>query len=262
MTPVYEIHSFVAAGMQGNPAGVCLLDTPREPAWMQQVARSMGLSETAFVVPQHDGYQLRWFTPTTEMDLCGHATLAAAYVLWQLEQHSANQPIAFFTASGVLTARQQGIWIEMDLPSIPMQPIDPPPDMVAALGIAPEAAACAGSKYLFELLSETQVRAVIPDFARLRELPVRGVMVTSRAANPGYDFVSRYFAPAVGIDEDPVTGSAHCSLAPWWAKRLGKTALLAQQVSARGGVLRLRLAGGRVFMAGQTVLSGQRQMYD
>lgn len=262
MTVVYEIHSFVAAGMQGNPAGVCLLHQARAAAWMQKTACAMELSETAFVVPRDDGFQLRWFTPLVELDLCGHATLAAAYVLWQLEQYNAARPIKFYTASGILTVQQCDNWIEMDLPALPMQLVKPPPEITAALGVVPVAAAQQDSKYLFLLESEAHVRSVKPDFTRMRDMPIHGVIVTSAAASNEYDFVSRYFAPAIGIDEDSVTGSAHCSLAPWWAKQLGKNCLLAQQVSARGGVLRLRLAGARVFIAGQTVLYGQRQIND
>ncbi len=262
MTNVYEIHSFVATGKQGNPAGVCLLHEAADSVWMQKIACAMGLSETAFVLPQGDGYQLRWFTPTTEVDLCGHATLAAAYVIWQLQQYNSSAAIMFFTASGIVTVQQRDNWIEMDLPARPMQFIEPPQKIIAALGVIPITTAQQGSTYLFLLENEAQVRAVTPDFVSLRAMPVHGVMVTSHAADGEFDFVSRYFAPAMGVDEDPVTGSAHCSLAPWWGKQLKKNHLMAQQVSARGGVLRLRLAGERVFIAGQTVLHGQRQIYD
>lgn len=262
MQTVYEIHSFVGIGMRGNPAGVCVLEQPRGPAWMQQVAARMGLSETAFVVPEKTGYRLRWFTPITEVELCGHATLAAAYVLWQLELHAGDQSMVFHTASGDLTAHPEDTWIEISLPAIPVMACVTPTEIINAVGVKPVATARAGEKYLLELADEVQVRTAKPNFAALRDLQVRGVMITSAAQNSQYDFVSRYFAPAVGINEDPVTGSAHCSLVPWWAKRLNKIQFLAQQVSARGGELRLRLQGDRVAMAGRAVISGQREFYD
>lgn len=262
MHTVYEIHSFVGAGLQGNPAGVCILNQPRGPAWMQQVATRMGLSETAFVVPEMTGYRLRWFTPLKEVELCGHATLAAAYVLWQLEQHDSDQTIVFHTASGDLTAHPDNTWIELHFPIIPAVPCVAPNELIAAIGIKPFATAVAGNKYLLELADESQVRSARPNFSALRELQARGVMITSAAANPKYDFVSRYFAPAVGINEDPVTGSAHCTLTPWWAQRTHKTEFMAQQVSTRGGELRLRLEDTHVAIAGHTVISGQREFYD
>ena len=254
-----QVDAFTDRAFGGNPAAVCLLERPAEPAWMQNVAREMNLSETAFVSPRADGYDLRWFTPGAEVDLCGHATLATAHVLWSEGLLAADRTARFHTRSGWLTADRRGPEIELDFPSQAAAPQEAPPELLSALGVRPQYVGKNRTDYLIEIASEADVRATRPDFGKLRSLPIRGVIVTSRAATPGVDFVSRFFAPAVGVDEDPVTGSAHCALAPHWAPRLAKDAMVGYQASARGGTVRVRLAGDRVKLAGQavTVLKGE-----
>jgi PhzF family phenazine biosynthesis protein len=218
----------------------------------------MNLSETAYLFRQDDAWSLRWFTPAVEVVLCGHATLASAHVLWQDGHLAPDAQARFDTKSGRLTADRKGDWIEMDFPAEPAQPAAPPPSLLEALGSAAKFVGKNRMDYLVELESEAAVRALQPDFTRLRSLPVRGVMVTARSAEHGFDFVSRFFAPGSGVDEDPVTGSAHCCLAPYWGAKLGKSEMTGHQVSARGGVVRVRNAGDRVILGGQavTVLRG------
>jgi PhzF family phenazine biosynthesis protein len=257
--PIVQVDAFTSEPFAGNPAAVCILPEPRDAAWMQNVAREMNLAETAFLVRQADGFDLRWFTPTVEVDLCGHATLASAHVLWESEHLKLREQARFHTRSGLLTADRRGQWIEMDFPATPDERADAPPQLSAALGVKPRYVGRSKFDYLAELDSESAVRNVKPDFKLLSEIGGRGVIVTARAGKDTFDFVSRFFAPQSGIDEDPVTGSAHCCLAPFWAARLGKKELLAYQASARGGVLRLRLEGSRVILGGQavTVLRGE-----
>ena len=254
-----QIDAFTDQPFRGNPAAVCLLDGERDAEWMQRVAAEMNLSETAFLLRQEDGWSLRWFTPAVEVDLCGHATLASAHALWG-EGADDAAVLRFHTRSGLLTATRDGDWIELDFPAKREEAVDAPPELLAALS-ARDAAYVGRNQfdYLVELRSEDEVRALEPDHAMLRKLPVRGVIVTSRAANGEYDFVSRFFAPGSGVDEDPVTGSAHSCLAPYWAPRLGKNEFVAYQASARGGVLRVRLDGERVKLGGRavTVLRGE-----
>lgn len=255
-----HVDAFTDVPFAGNPAAVCLLPEARDAAWMQHVAREMQLSETAFLVRRGpDEFDLRWFSPAVEIDLCGHATLASAHTLWETGVLSVDRIARFHTRSGVLTAERQEGWIELNFPSTPSTAADPPPGLAEALGVEPRYTGRSRFDYLVQVESEAQVRALAPDAARLRSLPVRGVIVTARATTTGWDFVSRFFAPGSGIDEDPVTGSAHCCLAPFWAERLGKTAFVARQVSPRGGTLRVRLDGDRVRLAGQavTILSGE-----
>jgi len=259
--PIYQVDAFADGPFKGNPAGVCLIPAAADPGWMQSVAAEMNVAETAFPLAEGDGFRLRWFTPKTEVKLCGHATLAAAHVLWECGRLAPDREARFETLSGRLTARRDGPLVELDFPARPPLP-EPPPwaDAVAgALGIKPRAIVLSAEDILFEAMDEAAVRGVEPDFAALRALPARGVIVTSRSADPRFDFVSRFFAPAVGIDEDPVTGSSHTVLAPYWAARLGKTSFTAFQASARGGLLRLRLDGGRVRIAGRavTVIKGE-----
>ena len=225
---------------------------------MQNVAREMNLSETAFLDPRPDGYNLRWFTPSVEVALCGHATLASAHVLWEDGILRPDAQARFFTKSGWLLADKRGEWIEMDFPAKAEEPAEAPPNLASALGIQPKYVGRNVFDYIVEVESEAAVRALAPDLGMLRRLPVRGIIVTAAGSN-GYDFVSRFFAPGSGIDEDPVTGSAHCCLAPYWSARLGKPELLAYQASPRGGVVRVRVAGDRVFLGGQavTVLRGE-----
>lgn len=262
--PLLQIDAFTASPFRGNPAAVCLLDAPADPTWMQQVGAEMNLAETAFVVPDGDRFGLRWFTPEVEVALCGHATLASAHALWETGRVPAGREILFETLSGTLRAQRDGDRIAIELPSRPVAPAEPPAGLVDALGAAPRAAFAtvaggtgAHANHLLEYDSEETVTALRPDFARLRDIP-GGVIVTARGTGR-YDFVSRFFAAPYGIDEDPVTGSAHCSLAPFWAGRLGRDVFLAWQASKRGGELEVTLRGDRVRLAGHavTVLRGE-----
>ena len=257
--PIIQVDAFTSVPFAGNPAAVCILSEPREARWMQQVAREMNLAETAFLQARSGGFDLRWFTPTIEIDLCGHATLASAHVLWETGQLTSNESARFHTRSGLLTAVRLGDWIELDFPATPDEPVEPPPGLLDALGITPMYVGKSAFDYLVQVESEDAVRKVQPDFGRLRRIDSRGVIVTSTSAVEADDFVSRFFAPAAGIDEDPVTGSAHCCLAPFWSRLLKKDDFMARQISARGGVLKVRLDGKRVRLSGQavTVLRGE-----
>ena len=250
---IYQVDAFTDKPFTGNPAGVCVLPGPKDDTWMQNVAREMNLSETAFLQQQADGFRLRWFTPAVEVELCGHATLAAAHTLWEAGLLARRETARFHTLSGLLTAARRGEDIELDFPATPDQPAETPPGLAEILGA--KVVNFRGSRFdhLAELESEDIVRSLRPDFTRLKALPVRGVMVTSRASMPGFDFVSRFFGPAVGIDEDPVTGSAHCCLGPYWSKRLGRSEMLAYQASARGGVVGVKVMEDRVRLSGQAV---------
>jgi PhzF family phenazine biosynthesis protein len=250
---IVTVDTFTSRPFAGNPAAVCVLPGAADPAWMQNVAREMNLAETAFLEPLPDGFGLRWFTPTIEVDLCGHATLASAHVLWESGRLPASEQARFHTRSGLLTASRRQDWIELDFPATPEAPVDAPAALLEAIGTAPRYVGKSSFDYLVELESEAAVAELRPNFARLRELPVRGVIVTSRSATPERDFVSRFFAPAAGIDEDPVTGSAHCCLAVFWSRRLQRSSFVAHQISARGGVLKVRLNGDRVLLGGQAV---------
>ena len=251
---ITQVDAFTDTIFAGNPAAVCLLPEPRGEAWMQRLAREMNLSETAFLGRRADGaFDLRWFTPTVEVDLCGHATLASAHVLWERGECGPGAEIRFHTRSGMLSARRRDAWIELDFPAVPEEAAAPPPGLVEALGAEPLYLGRNRFDYLAELDSEAAVRALRPDVQRLRTVDARGVIVTARTAERGFDFVSRFFAPAAGIDEDPVTGSAHCCLGPYWQARLGKSALAARQVSPRGGVVRVEVDGSRVKLLGQAV---------
>jgi PhzF family phenazine biosynthesis protein len=256
---IVQVDSFTARPFAGNPAAVCVLSEPRSPGWMQAVAREMNLSETAFLVPYDDGFELRWFTPAVEVDLCGHATLASAHVLWEEGRLGAGAEARFSTRSGLLTARRNEAWIEMDFPATVPRPTEPPAGLLDALGVTPVSTGLSRFDALIEVADEREVRAAAPDFGALRRIEIRGVILTAPAATSDFDFVSRFFAPAVGVDEDPVTGSAHCALAPYWAAKLGKDELIGFQASARGGVVRVRARGERVTIAGQavTVLRGE-----
>lgn len=250
---IHQVDAFTNTPYSGNPAAVCVLAEDRDPSWMQQVAREMNLSETAFLFPENGGYRLRWFTPEVEVDLCGHATLAAAHTLWETGALAEGVPATFTTRSGTLTATRIGEWIELDFPALPDQAIPPPPGLADALGVSPGYVGRNQFDLLVEIDSEQDLRSLDPDPGLLRLLPARGIIVTSRCQSSEYDFVSRFFGPAVGITEDPVTGSAHCCLGPYWNKRLGKTEFVALQASARSGVVRVRTNGNRVALAGQAV---------
>jgi predicted PhzF superfamily epimerase YddE/YHI9 len=257
--PLWQIDAFTDRPFRGNPAAVCLLPGPRPESWMQDVAREMNLSETAFLHPEADGYRLRWFTPAVEVDLCGHATLASAHALWEQGRLRPEEAARFHTRSGPLTAERHGAWVRLDFPATPCAPCAAPPGLLPALGVEARSVGQNRFDYLVEVATEQAVREVRPDFAALARVPVRGVIVTAPATAPRFDFVSRFFAPASGVPEDPVTGSAHCCLAPFWGERLGKDDMLGCQVSARGGVVGVTLAGNRVYLRGQavTVLRGE-----
>jgi PhzF family phenazine biosynthesis protein len=258
-----QIDAFAERPYTGNPAAVCLLDDDRDAQWMQAVAAEMNLSETAFVWRSGDDIELRWFTPAVEVDLCGHATLAAAHALWSEGRIPGAAEIRFRTRSGILTAARRGGLIELDFPAtIPgaaqlnEAQID---ELGDALGVRPRHVGRSVFDLLVEVESSPAVRSVRPDFRRLAEFGSRGVIVTSRSDDTRFDFVSRFFAPGVGVDEDPVTGSAHCCLAPYWAERLGRNSMTAFQASSRGGIVRVRVAGERVILGGHavTVLRGE-----
>jgi PhzF family phenazine biosynthesis protein len=257
--PLYQVDAFTAEPFHGNPAGVCLLDSAKPDAWMQSVAKEMNLSETAFLLPEGDGYRLRWFTPAVEVNLCGHATLASTHVLYETGRLEPTATASFQTRSGLLTATRRSDWIELNFPASPVERIPISSELVVALGAQPRFVGKASEDYLVEVEDEVTLRGLIPDFELLKALPARGVTVTCRAGTPGHDFMSRFFAPQVGINEDPVTGSAHCYLTPFWSSRLNKKSLKAFQASERGGELQVELAGGRVLIRGQavTVFAGE-----
>jgi PhzF family phenazine biosynthesis protein len=258
-TRIVQVDSFTNQPFAGNPAAVCVLPQAAGDSWMQNVAREMNLSETAFLTPAEDGFNLRWFTPAVEVALCGHATLASAHVLWEDGLLPAGVQARFQTRSGLLLADQRGEWIELDFPATLEESAEAPPALLAALGVRAVYVGRNRFDYIVEVASEAAVRELSPDHSKLRRLPVRGVIVTARSSSPEFDFVSRFFAPGSGIDEDPVTGSAHCCLGPFWARRVEKTCFTAYQASARGGVVRVRVSGDRVFLGGQavTVLRGE-----
>lgn len=253
--PISVIDAFTTEKFRGNPAAVCVLAESAPDAWMQQVAAELNLSETAFLLPEADQWLLRWFTPTTEVALCGHATLASAHALWESGRSKVDRPIDFRTLkSGILTCRRDDAGVVMDFPVRQAAAASPPDGLQEALGC--DLRWCGRSAYdlLVEVANEAVVRGLKPDFRALSELPVRGVIVTALASAGGsHDFVSRFFAPGAGVPEDPVTGSAHCTLAPYWATRLGRNRLRAWQVSARGGEVRTELAGDRVHLGGGAV---------
>lgn len=251
---ITQVDAFTSEPFSGNPAAVCLLTEPAGDAWMANVAREMNLSETAFLRRQPSGdFGLRWFTPAVEVDLCGHATLASAHVLWEAGHVDRTERLRFATRSGLLSAEAHGDWIELDFPAEADRPATAPPGLVDALGIEPRYVGQNRFDYLVEVASEATLRGMTPDFTRLRTVDARGTIVTSRATSDGFDFVSRFFAPAAGIDEDPVTGSAHCCLGPFWQRQLDRNEFTAFQASARGGVVRVRVDGDRVRLAGQAV---------
>lgn len=257
---IVQVDAFTDRAFAGNPAAVCVLAQPKPDQWMRDVAREMNLSETAFLTPQNGGYNLRWLTPAIEVDLCGHATVASAHVLWEDGHLPEGTQARFHTRSGLLTADRKGDWIELDFPAKVATEAQAPPDLLRALGLS--SAKYVGRNafdYLVEVDSEQTLRSLTPDHSSLRKEPVRGVIVTAKADGPEFDFVSRFFAPGAGVDEDPVTGSAHTALGPYWAEKLGKKDFTAFQASARGGVIRVRLEGDRVKLGGQavTVMTGE-----
>lgn len=251
--PLWQIDAFTDRPFHGNPAAVCLLEEPVPEAWMQAVAAEMNLAETAFLLREDDGFGLRWFTPTVEVDLCGHATLASAHFLWQDGHLKPRAEARFHTRSGLLTARERNGWITLDFPATPAAPAYAPHGLEEALGATPVQCARSPFDYLVELPDARSVRTLEPDLVAIGRIPARGIIVTAPADQEGVDFVSRFFAPASGVPEDPVTGSAHCALGPWWAARLGRDELVGYQASPRGGVVQVSVRGDRVHLAGQAV---------
>lgn len=248
------VDAFTDALFAGNPAAVVPLDRAADADWMQRVAAEFNLSETAFTWPEDDGWRIRWFTPAAEVALCGHATVATATVLWNSGR--ALGPISFRSASGPLPVRRDGALVVLDFPTKRCLPSEIPADLLPSLGAVAVASGCNGMDWLVEVADAATVTGLSPDFARLARVPVRGVIVTAQAeAGSGWDIVSRFFAPAVGVPEDPVTGSAHCALLPWWAPRLGRERLICRQISRRGGTVIGTLRGARVDLAGSAVVS-------
>ncbi|MHC4779747.1 MAG: PhzF family phenazine biosynthesis protein [Planctomycetota bacterium] len=250
---IFQVDAFTDEPFAGNPAAVCILAEPKSEAWMQNVAMEMNLSETAFLEKVEDGYDLRWFTPAVEVELCGHATLASSHTLWETGLLKSDEEVRFHTKSGLLKATRQDGNIWLDFPANPARESETPEGLAEALGVSPVFTGKSRFDYLVEVNSESEVREVDPDFGRLRELDIRGIMVTSRANLESFDFVSRFFAPGAGVDEDPVTGSAHCTLGPHWSGKLDKMEMLAFQASRRGGIVRVHLSEDRVLLGGKAV---------
>ncbi len=257
---IIQVDAFTDIPFHGNPAAICILEKPADEKWMQDLALEMNLSETAYLLPQDDGYSLRWFTPAVEVDLCGHATVAAAHVLWEDGHVQRDEECRFHTRSGLLIARLRDGWIEVDFPRQEFAEIEAPDGLADALGTKPLRVVEHPLSYcLSEVESEKIVRGLRPDFSALKKLPFHGFIVTSPADSEDLDFVSRFFAPAMGIAEDPATGSAHCVLGPYWEERLGKSRLMAYQASARGGRIKVEVKADGVCLSGQavTVMRGQ-----
>ena len=254
-----QVDAFTDRPFTGNPAAVCLLPSPRDADWMQQIASEMNLAETAFLVRRPDGFDLRWFTPGAEVDLCGHATLASAHALWEEGHLKPSEDARFYTRSGLLTATRRGDHIWLDFPSTPVSSVAPLEGLEQAIGRKATMVGRTVFDCVVELESEAAVRSLAPDLSFIAGIPCRGLIVTAPSADTRYDFVSRFFAPGLGIPEDPVTGSAHCGLAPYWRTRLSKDEMTGYQASARGGTVLVRVEGDRVHLGGQavTVLRGE-----
>lgn len=252
---IVQVDAFTREPFRGNPAAVCLLERDGDSKWMQCVAAEMNLAETAYIVPKDSDYGLRWFTPTVEVDLCGHATLASAHVLWEDGHVSPEDACRFHTRSGLLTARKQGGWIELQFPLEANEVIPPPSGLADALGAQPITTAVSDrlSFLIAEVESEDIVRGLAPDIRSLKQFSYGGYIITSRSGGNPYDVVSRFFAPRMGIDEDPVTGAAHCVLGPYWSERLNKRDFFAHQASARGGDVRVGMREDHVTLGGQAV---------
>lgn len=261
--PIVQVDAFTQKPFSGNPAAVCIMPGPASENWMQQVAREVDLGATAFLYHSDDtnGYNLRWYTASSELTLCGHGTLSSAHVLWQEGHLKPDEPARFYSKAGMLMAIKRGDWIEMDFPAEVAEAVSPPPELLQALDVKPVYVGRNRLDYLVEVESEEAVRNLKPDFALLKKVQTRGIIVTSRANSPEYDCVSRFFAPSISLDEDMVTGSAHCCLGPYWGQKLNKTELNAYQASPRGGNVRMRLdpGGQRIYLSGQavTVIRGE-----
>lgn len=251
---LFQVDAFTKEPFGGNPAAVCLLREPAPDDWMQSLAAEMNLSETAFLLPELEGWRLRWFTPAAEVDLCGHATLASAKVLFETRPELRPEPISFWTRSGKVQARWVAGRVELDFPAFVPRPLMIQPEIAGMLGFQPVEAVFAGNFFLFEAADEETVQTARPDFAALAASTMPEVIITAKGRGGAYDFVSRFFAPRLGINEDPVTGSAHCLLAPYWAGKSGQSTFTAYQASARGGWLTLRLEGDRVRITGDAAI--------
>ena len=253
--PICVVDAFASRPFEGNPAAVCVLPAPADEAWMQSVATEMNLSETAFLVRRAEdgGWDLRWFTPSVEVALCGHATLASAHALWETGREPTTEPIRFLTRSGWLEGLQSGGRIRMDFPGRTAEPAPVPDGLESALEARAIWCGRSSDDYLVEVADAATVRGLTPDLTAVARLPVRGVIVTARSDRPEFDFVSRFFAPAAGVLEDPVTGSAHCTLANHWAPRLGRSTLTGFQASRRGGIVGVEVAADRVILSGSAV---------
>lgn len=247
---LFQVDAFTEEPFRGNPAAVVLLKAPESDEWMQALASEMNLSETAYLLPEGEGWRLRWFTPTTEVDLCGHATLASAKVLFEIHPEMRDNPVNFYTRSGELSALWVDGFVELNFPAMSLRSLTVDSRLPAILGFQPIGAVFWGNYYLFEAIDEELIRNAQPDIPALKVLPMLEVIITARSEDPEIDFVSRFFAPQLGVDEDPVTGSAHCLLTPYWAKKLGKNKMVAYQASNRGGYLYLQLSEDRVFITG------------
>lgn len=252
--PIFQVDAFTSEPFKGNPAAVCLLKEKKPKSWMQRVAQEMNLSETAFLLLEGQSWRLHWFTPVMEVGLCGHATLASTFVLFHQQLASPENTIHFITRSGKLTAQQQDGWITLDFPAFFEKPFSQRNRLVEILNIKPNEVVQSGENVIVEMASAEEVRRLSPDFERLKQLPMHGLSVTARSDQPSFDFISRYFAPWVGINEDPVTGSAHACLGPYWQRRLGKSTFRAFQASKRGGDIGVEVRDERVQISGQAVL--------
>ena len=259
MAKIFQVDAFTREKFKGNPAIICMLERPADDHWMQAIAYEMNMSETAFVLPVNDGYNLRWFTPTTEVDLCGHATLAAAHVLFETAVLSPTEFARFQTRSGLLTVKRQQDVLVMDFPAEPPKQFPVTPLIHRAFGVNPVYVGQNRMDMMLHVSDPDTVTEFNPDFYELAEFPVRGIILTSHSDDPRFDFISRFFAPRVGINEDPVTGSAHCCLGPYWAEILGKKELLGYQASMRGGEVSMIVSPSSVLIGGHavTVMHGE-----
>ena len=251
---IYQVDAFSVKPYKGNPAAVCILPELKSAEWMQAIAQEMNLSETAFLYPKANDYLLRWFTPTTEVNLCGHATIASAHILFENGLYDSDATITFHTASGMISATTNRGTIELNMPRLDSKDIEVPQDAVEATGLeAVSAGISEGKQLILVLKSEKEVREFEPDMRKIARLPYVDLIITAQADDEKYDFISRYFSPNQGIPEDPVTGMAHCLLGPFWQRRLGKDRFCAYQASQRGGKVWVKVADDRCFIGGKAV---------
>ncbi|MDB4532680.1 PhzF family phenazine biosynthesis protein [bacterium] len=253
----FIVDAFTDRPFSGNPAAVVPLSAWPSDVWLQNVAMEMNLSETAFLVPNHNGFDLRWFTPKVEVDLCGHATLASAFAIFHAGLHNNKPEIEFSTRSGTLRAASHENQIQLNFPLTPIEPVIPPENLVESLAVTPTFIGKSEYDYVLEVATENELRSLSPNFTQLAEIDCRGIIVTSKTKATEFDFVSRFFAPAVGVDEDPVTGSAHCCLAYHWQQRTGHDQFTAFQASDRGGVVHVSIQQDRVLLSGNAVIVAQ-----